>query len=342
MTAIIGYPFGWVMWFFYQLADNYMLALILFTLITKLILIPISIKQQKNTAKTALFQPKLEALKKKYGNNQQKYQEEMQKLYEQEGLNPMGSCLPMLIQFALIFGIYDVVNKPLSYILRMSNGAIDSFVNKAIELGCTIKNGTNSLQAELHAFNFFKQNPEKFTDFLDPQTYEALSEFNLTFFGINFGEIPSWGWHMIIAIPLLSAITAFLSGFISNLMNKKNNPAMAQQTGATMGVMLIFAPLMSLWIAFQVPAGVGFYWIISNIFIIFQTLILGKIFTPEKIKKMAEKDLEKQKQKRSLYTTATVVDKETGETKEVNTDNLSDSERIAAARKRMAEKYGDD
>ena len=71
MTAIIGYPFGWVMWFFYQLVDNYMLALILFTLITKLILIPISIKQQKNTAKTALFQPKLEALKKSLEKSQQ-------------------------------------------------------------------------------------------------------------------------------------------------------------------------------------------------------------------------------------------------------------------------------
>ena len=340
MTAIIGYPFGWVMWLLYQLVDNYLLALILFTLITKLILIPISVKQQKNSAKMSLFQPKLEALKKKYGNNQQKYQEEMQKLYEQEGLNPASSCFPMLIQMLLILGIYDVVNKPLSYILRMPKDTIKAFINTAKSLGCSFKNGTNGLQAEIQAFNFFKQDPSKFADILDSQTMEAFENFKIEFFGINFGEIPTWVWPIML-IPILSGLTALISSIISMAVNKKNNPAMANQ-GASMGVMMLMAPIMSLWIAFAVPAGVGFYWTISNIFLIFQTIIIGKIYTPEKLKELAEKEIEKNKSKRAIYTTATVVDKKTGEEKTVIKENMTDAERIAAARKRMEEKYGDD
>ena len=119
---------------------------------------------------------------------------------------------------------------------------------------------------------------------------------------------------LIMLIPILSGLTALISSIISMAVNKKNNPAMANQ-GASMGVMMLMAPIMSLWIAFAVPAGVGFYWTISNIFLIFQTIIIGKIYTPEKLKELAEKEIEKNKSKRAIYTTATVVDKKTGEEK---------------------------
>lgn len=337
---LIGYPFGWIMWFLYQVVDNYMLDLIFFTIITKLLLLPITVKQQKNTARMSIFQPKMEEIKRKYANNKQKYQEEVQKLYEREGVNPASSCLPVFIQLFLLFGIYDVVNKPLTHIFRMPKEMVTAFIQKAIDLGCNIQSGTSNLQAQLHAFNFFKQNPQSFSDILDTKTIDTLSSFKLTFFGINFGEIPSWGWKMIILIPILSGITALLSGFISQQINKKNNPAMQGQ-GATMGMMLLFAPIMSFWIAFRVPAGVGFYWTISNIFIIFQTIIIAKIFTPEKLKEIAEKEMEKIKEKRKITTVAQVVDEDTGEVT-TTVKELSDSEKIAAARKRMAEKYGDE
>lgn len=340
MYDIIGYPFGWVMWLLYQLANNYLLALILFTIITKLILLPITIKQQKNTAKMTLFQPKLEKLKKQYANNQQKYQEEVQKLYQTEGVNPASSCLPMIIQMFLLFGMYDVVNKPLTHILRMPKETVTAFINKAVELGCEIKGGTNSLQAQLHAFNFFKQDPSAFSSIFDDKTTQALNGFNLTFFGINFGEIPTWAWNLLILIPILSGITALASGMISFFINRKNNPA-ANQGGMSMGLMLLFAPIMSFWIAFNVPAGVGVYWIISNIIIIIQTIIISKIFTPEKLKEIAQKEVEKAKEKRKITTTYEVVDEETGEVT-TSVKELTDAEKIAAARKKMAEKYGEE
>ena len=168
----------------------------------------------------------------------------------------------------------------------------------------------------------------------------SFFNFKIEFFGINFGQIPSWGWNLIILIPILSGITALLSGFISQQINKKNNPAMQGQ-GATMGMMLLFAPIMSFWIAFRVPAGVGFYWIISNIFIIIQTIVISKIYTPEKLKEIAEKEMEKIKEKRKVTVDTNIVDEETGEVKTV-VKELSDAEKIAAARKRMAEKYGED
>lgn len=338
MYDIIGYPFGWLMWLLYQIAHNYMFDLILFTVITKLLLLPITIKQQKNTARMSLFQPKLQELKKKYGNNQQKYQEEMQKLYEREGVNPASSCLPMFIQMFLLFGIYDVVNKPLTHILRMSKDGVNSFIEIAKNLGCEI--GKGSLQSQLNALNFFKQNPDAFKGYLDSNTFDALNNFKIEFFGINFGQIPTWGWNLIILIPILSGVTALLSGFISQQINKKNNPAMQGQ-GATMGMMLLFAPIMSFWIAFRVPAGVGFYWIISNIFIIIQTIVISKIYTPEKLKEIAEKEMEKIKEKRKVTVDTNIVDEETGEVKTV-VKELSDAEKIAAARKKMAEKYGED
>ena len=339
MYDIIGYPFGWVMWLLYQLAHNYLLDLILFTIITKLILLPITIKQQKNTAKMTLFQPKLEQLKKKYGNNQQKYQEEVQKLYQTEGVNPASSCLPMIIQMLLLFGIYDVVNKPLTHILRMSKETVNTFVNFAYNME-NFKGGVNSLQAQLHAFNLFKQNPDAFSSVLDAKTMDALNGFNLNFFGINFGEIPTWAWNLLILIPILSGITALASGMISFFINRKNNPA-ANQGGMSMGLMLLFAPIMSFWIAFNVPAGVGVYWIISNIIIIIQTIIIAKIFTPEKLKEIAQKEVEKAKEKRKITTTYEVVDEETGEVT-TSVKELTDAEKIAAARKKMAEKYGED
>lgn len=345
---IFGYPFGWVIWALYKVIPNYAIAIILFTLITKLILMPISIKQQKNSAKTALFQPKLEALKKKYGKNQEKYQQELQKLYQQEGANPASSCGPLIIQMLLLFGVYDVVCKPLKHILRISADAIDIIVNTATSAGAKIANG--SLQSQLFAFDFFKSNPDKFaelTNNLNQQGLDGagivdkLQNFDLNFLGINLGQTPSLSWNLLLIVPILAGVTAFLTSFVSNKINLKNNPAMASQQ-STMNIMLFTMPLFSVWIAFSVPAGVGFYWIISNIFMIFQTIVLAKIYTPQKLKEYAEKEAEKRRAASGTYTTvAEEIDEETGEVREVKRQ-LSDKERIAEARRRMAEKYGDE
>ena len=117
---IIGIPFGYLMMLIYHFVDNYAVAIIIFTVVTKIILLPVNYKTQKNAARMQLLNPKLEKLRKSYSNNPQRLQEEQQKLYIQEGINPMGSCLPAFIQMFLLFGVLDVVYKPITHILRFS------------------------------------------------------------------------------------------------------------------------------------------------------------------------------------------------------------------------------
>lgn len=349
LYSLLGIPFGYVMWAIYQIIPSYGVSIILFTLFTKLILIPISVKQQKNSAKTALLGPKLEKIKKQYGKNQQRYQEEVQKLYEREGANPMAGCFPMIIQFLILFGIYDVVCKPLKHILHLSNDIIVKFTD-IVNTAAKAANGgkelfsSGSLQSQIHAFNYYKAHTGDFGDLasqIGQEAVDKLNGFSLSFLGINLGETPSLAFNMLLLIPILSGVTALISSIVSTKINEKNNPAM--QGNTTMKSMALIMPIFSAWIAFSVPAGVGFYWAVSNVFIIVQTIVLAKIYTPEKLKAYAEAEAEKRRQSRGVYTsTAEVVDEETGEIKEVTeTKQLSDSEKIALARKRMEEKYGE-
>ena len=125
IMKIFGWPLGFIMLGCYMITENhYALAIVLFTIVTKLALLPLSIKQQKEQAKMNLFQPKLANIQKKYGNNREKYNQEVQKLYEEEGYNPMSGCLPSLIQFPILFGVIDVVYRPIYHILRVSGSLI--------------------------------------------------------------------------------------------------------------------------------------------------------------------------------------------------------------------------
>lgn len=327
---LVSIPFGWAMWALYQVFKNYGLAIVFFTIITKLILVPIAIKQQKNQAKTALFQPKLERLKKMYGNNKEKYQQEMTKLYQAEGINPMASCGPMIIQLLLVIGIYDVVRKPLTHILKIPADSINYIIENSDK------------NTELEAFMQFKADPGRFGE-LAAEVAQKLNEFDITVFGFNFGAVPTMK-SILVLIPILSGITALISSIISQKINAQNNPAMAQ-AGGSMKMMMYTMPLMSVWIAFKVPAGLGFYWIISNIFIIGQTILLGKFYSPERLRAYAEEEVEKRRmQTGKIYTEAEEIDEEEDDKKREK--KLSKKEldkiRLAEARKRMAEKYGDD
>ena len=141
IMTIFGWPLDFLMLGCYMLTGNrYALAIVLFTIVTRILLLPFSIKQQKETAKTQLFQPKLDAIQKKYGNNRERYNEEVQKLYTEEGFNPMAGCLPALLQFPFLFGIMDVVYKPIYHILRASSAVINEMVAAATEAGFDMGN----------------------------------------------------------------------------------------------------------------------------------------------------------------------------------------------------------
>ena len=128
---ILGIPLGWILHFCYSLVQNYGLALVMFTVLARLILLPLSIKQQKGMVKMAMFRPKMEEIQKIYAKNPQKMNEELTNLYAREGYNPMSGCLPTLIQFPILFGLIDVIYNPLTHLLRMDAATIGNAVTIA-------------------------------------------------------------------------------------------------------------------------------------------------------------------------------------------------------------------
>ncbi|HKM32858.1 MAG TPA: YidC/Oxa1 family membrane protein insertase [Oscillospiraceae bacterium] len=356
LFSFIGIPFGWIMWALYSVVKNYGVALIFFTLATKVILLPLAVRQQKQTAKTALFTPKLEALKKKYGSDKNRYQEEMMKLYQSEGVNPMGSCLPLLIQMPLIFGIIDVVYKPLTHIGRFGKETINSLISVANEIGATLTNFTaingNDYHAQIKAMNIFTNNPDMFNELGAQQIdsfssiAEKISTINLNFLGLNLGDIPTWSINLLFIIPIFSGVTAILSSILTQKINAKNNPAQAQIQGG-MKAMIYLMPLMSFFFAVNLPAGVGFYWGFSNLFSLAQVYFLAKIFTPEKLKEMAQRDVDKKRLQNgtkpyTIETGATEVKDDDGVAKPKLSQKELDRRRLAQARRLDAEKYGEE
>lgn len=306
LTAIIGYPLGWIMWLAYQACHNYAWSIVIFTLIVKMLLFPINVKTQKNSAAMAAFSPKLEVLKKKYANNPQKLQEAQMELYAEENINPMSSCLPMIIQLIIVYGVLDVVYRPITHIFRFG----EDVVNEAIEIcrGITEYSSLSGFESrpELYVLQAVK-NPEYASLFqsLSGDFFDKVSAFDNTLFGIiDLGQIPSLHpevWNAaavgLAIIPFASGIFQLIMSIYSSHRQKVMNPEASKQMGS-MNAMFYIMPIFSIWFTFSFPAGVGFYWAVSSLFSLISTIILNKIYTPEYVAKLIEKDKTKKKKKK--------------------------------------------
>lgn len=344
INEVFGYPLGWIMYFCYKVIKDYGFALILFTFIMKLAILPLAVKQQKSMAKMAVFSPRIKEIQTKYANNKEKMNEEMMNLYTKEGYNPLSSCLPTLIQFPILFGLIDVIYKPLTHILRVSKETIASAIDIAQTINPDI---AKSYSQEIFLIETVKTNPDAFSA-LGSDFIHSINQFSLEFLGIfNLGQVPQFAFNILILIPIISGIASYFMSVIS----MKNSSATQPEAGAgVMKGMMLMMPLMSIWIAFQVPAGVGLYWIMSSVFSIIQTIILHKVYNPkemaEKAKiQMEERREQERKEKIELKKQAKEIG-ETGVTKEIETKALSSKEisriKLAKARKEQAEKYGEE
>lgn len=351
ISLIFGYPLGWVMWLFYQVVQNYGVAILLFTLFTRVLLYPLGVKQQKSSARMAIFQPKIAALQKKYKNNKQKLQEETMKLYEEEGYNPMSGCFPLLIQLPILFGLINVIYNPLTHMLRLSN----ELIAKATEIAQGL-DGFVQTTSQISVINAVKADPSAFSS-LGSDFVNAVQNFDLSFLGFNLGAVAPFAWDWLIIIPILSGITSILATMILMKFNYNNHVQGAQQMNGMTKGMLFIMPLFSLFFAFQVPVGVVIYWIMSNIFMGLQSFILYKIYTPEKMEELLEKDKKKKKKKKtSRYQQALKAAQQQGKAPMLAEDENgmvtykgkviskkeADRLRLAEARRRDAEKYGEE
>ena len=294
MTALydaIAVPFGWLLGQFYNFVGNYFVALVLFALFFKLILLPSAIKQQKSSAKQARLQPKLRRIQERYKgdkNAQQKIQEEQQALYQREGFNPMNQgCLPLLIQFPIIMGLYGAVYKPLTYAVRISSTAIATLtelVSKVVTAdGGTATNNSRAIEIVI-IDNIDKIWNSAIEAGIDVSILEQIKEFSgeFNFFGYSLAQNPSFKpLTLLTIIPILSCLTSLATSFIGHIRSKRNNPAMANNP--TMGCMTFGMPLISLYFVTMFPAAIGIYWIINNVYSFLQTLIVGHFYSPEKV-----------------------------------------------------------
>lgn len=350
ITQLLGWPLGWLMWLCYIVTNNYGISLLIFTLLIRLMLFPLSLKQQKSTVKMQIFQPQIKELQEKYKNNKEKLQEETMKLYQKEGYNPMSGCLPLLIQMPILFGLIDVIYRPLNHLLHLSSEVIATGEQVLVNLGIVAQEQLKGSRLQLVLISHIKQAPEKFMA-MGADAIEKIQSINLNFLGMNLGDQPAWSmfsdilkgvWNPVILIPILSGVSAL---FVS-LFSMRNNPAAdgAPGANASMKSMMLTMPIFSTVIAFGVPAGVGLYWCYSNLASLIQTAILNKYYNPREMAEKARLEYEeKQERERQERIEAKKLAKESGTTDE---KGLSQKElnrrKLAEARRRDAERYGEE
>ncbi len=285
--------------FLYAFINNYGLALLIFTLFFRIIILPSTVKTQKSSAKQVRLQPKLKRIREKYqdyapNERNQKIQEETNALYQREGYSAMtASCMPLLFQLPILWGLYGVVRQPLTYVLQIPQQLITALSNVAkSELALTARTGAYVETTVItHINELIHKIPE--TAAMYASDIQKIRDFDFTVFGIDLGVIPSFStvthWSasdtaakILILIPVLSFATSMLTSVLTQVRQKKSNPG-AMENQQMMGCMMLMMPLMSLYFTFQFPAGMGMYWIFSNIIAFFQTLILGQLYAPRKV-----------------------------------------------------------
>ncbi len=438
------------MWLCYLVVHNVGWAIIIFSLLIKSLLFPLNLKQQKNTAISQLFTPRVQEIQRKYKNNPEKQQEELTKL-QKEGYNPTGGCGTMVISMLILFGIVGVVYKPMTHMERFdkteiaaivetaekidiaqailaspedaeiikafrddsssitlvtgkdeegkktsnqvvlakdfdynaakssivvtaedlvtygtfTNGEISDIIGKNSRVSVTVKNAINticnnhynekSLYGELRALKAYEnQNHRNLFAANENISEELMGKLdtlleNMYFGPINLIDTPTLSWSPLLIIPAITLLFALLQTIIQQKIQNKQNPQMAEMQGG-MKMMLYLMPLISVWISFSVPAGAGFYWALSYLFGLIQTVVTAKFWPADKIRAEAKAKMEALAAEKEQRAKVVVVDADGKETEKVQRlSELSQKEirelnrkKLEAARKADAEKYGEE
>ena len=295
--STIGYyicvPFAWLVRLFYNLTNSYGVALILFTLVIKLIMLPFQMKSKKSMMRMSRVSGQMQELQKRYAKNQAKLQEEMQKLYEEEGVNPMSGCLWSLIPFPILIALYSIIRQPITHFMMLSKDVLQTVVQSAADAGVNLTNivmmdkatGTPVLKDGLYQLASYGQiNLVKAVQEMGLSTPEGWFDMNYNFIGLDLTATPreydktftfTWAVLGVILIPILAG----LSQFVFSKLTMKTQPQADAAGGASMKSMMYMMPLMSVYIAFIMPAALGVYWIAQSVFSLIQEAILNKTFS---------------------------------------------------------------
>lgn len=296
MFAQIGYyicvPFAWLTRLFYTWTGSYGVALILFTLMVKLVLLPFQLKSKKSMLRMGRMNGKVQEIQKKYANNKEKQQQEIADLYAREGVNPMSGCLWSFLPFPILIALYYIIRTPLRYFMSLSNEVIAKITELAVSLGYVSgAEGQAAAYDQIYLAKFIHDNWSSFDG-----KFDGLIDLNYTFLNMDlsavpkdlFSQFPSGGWPVIglMLMPIISAALQFLMTQISMKSNGNSN------VNGSSKAMLYMMPLMTVW-GYILPAALCVYWIANAAFSCLQELLLNKKFNA--ILDREETDKERQK-----------------------------------------------
>ena len=269
---IINIPLGWVLEFLARIfGGNFAASVFVFTLLANVALIPLSIKSQKSSVQQTRIKPKLDELKKRYGDDKQKYSEAMQQLYGEENVSMSGGCLPMILRLVLMLSIYWLIMSPLTYLLHIDSATVSE---AAKQLGIAA-NGRSELQIIEAVRNGTLNIPE---------IADKLGNLNFNLFGLNLTQTPKFSFdifhdaQLIWVMPIIAFLAQMLTSVLSMMMQKKINPDAPNMAG-----MMLTMPLISLFIGFSLPGGVTFYWACSSLIGGLIQLAVQQFYGPHKM-----------------------------------------------------------
>lgn len=275
--GFISEIFGYILNFLYEQFNNYGIAIIIFSVLLRIILIPITIKQQKSLKKNARLQKEMKEIQTKYKSNPEKLNQETIELYKREKMSPFSGCFSGILQIIIILSVFWLVSKPLTYMKKINPEIIEKYSQELKE------EGANSSYTEIAIIN--KKAAE------DPEVY-----INMNFLGLDLSKVPTQSLDdfRVYIIPILYVISSVISIKITTKMNsnskdkdinklkkaeaedKEKQPdemEMMQQMNNTMTYMM---PIMSVMIAIIAPLGLALYWLISNVLMIVERLIIDR------------------------------------------------------------------
>ena len=284
--------FGYLLGFLYNIINNYGLAIIVFSVIIKIILLPLSIKQQRTLKKSSELQEKMKTIQFKYKNNPEKLNQEMMNLYKSENMSPFSGCITAIVQFILLISIFFLVKSPLTYMEKIPTDSLNTYVNQLKEEGRTISEVYPEIDLIREADWLKEKNPE------DENVDRLKLEMN--FLGLDLSKIPQQNItdFTVYIIPLLYILSSFVSIRMTTSMQEKmkNKGNEKEVIDGTTGKELVpeeekdeidtvmqtnkmmswMMPIMSISIAFVAPLGLALYWLVNNILMILERLILNK------------------------------------------------------------------
>ncbi len=314
MWAAITKPFAWLFVWLYNLTGNYGAAILLFAFVVNLILTPFQAKSKKGMMRQTRLQPRLQELQRRHEGNPQKLNEETQKLYREEGVNPMSGCLWSLIPFPILIALYSVIRQPFLRMMFVTSEVLD-----AVKDFC-VSNGWYTLPAKADAYmeiklaNIVHEHWSETIAHLQSLNLptDRMVDLDFNFLGVNLGTVPWDTMKLIFAgtavigvatiglalIPLISAALSWLGMKVANLANPQTGVETQQQ--AQMKSMNLMMPLMSLWFCFIMPAAMGVYWIGNSVFGMARDFILTKIYKRKLDIEDAERNAARQAREREL------------------------------------------